>query len=431
MRTTSLISLCTVVALSGCERSWEEVAVKEPPKDLSFQVEWLDQHPNLKAVFFIDTERGWAVGNEGSILMTRDGGARWEPQRSGVKQWWLGDVHFVDRKTGWAVGFNWAEEAGVLHTSDGGATWTPDPRPQIKEAQAVQFIDAQRGWLMTSKTLLRTTDGGKSWSHFNTPAFGKIHFVDAVHGWATGEKSIFVTEDGGATWESRSMANPLPLLSLFFLNPSTGWTATYREVLRTKDGGKTWLSGPESASYYDNLQFIDELRGWATADKARVLRTSDGGETWEAWQWAEKSKEATRFNSLHFASPTHGWAVSDGGVILATRDGGKNWLEQNKVPGLEELGFKAKDGATGRAFDRATDPRIPQLELNPRQWRVSQILFANTSTGWAVGIHQPDSEGDPVGVVLSTVDGGVSWEPTYLQWKPTSKIGRASCRERV
>jgi hypothetical protein len=54
-------------------------------------------------VHFADVRTGWAVGDGGTILATRDGGASWEPQHSGTGQDLWG-VHFADARTGWAIG---------------------------------------------------------------------------------------------------------------------------------------------------------------------------------------------------------------------------------------------------------------------------------------------------------------------------------------
>ncbi|MFQ6007489.1 MAG: YCF48-related protein, partial [Candidatus Zixiibacteriota bacterium] len=37
---------------------------------------------DLRDVFFVDSKKGWAVGNSGVILYTADGGANWTVQNS-------------------------------------------------------------------------------------------------------------------------------------------------------------------------------------------------------------------------------------------------------------------------------------------------------------------------------------------------------------
>ncbi|MCO5125676.1 MAG: YCF48-related protein, partial [Rhizobacter sp.] len=59
---------------------------------------------NLYAVHFADRLRGWAVGANGTILATRDGGSSWAAQASGTRAS-LTSVQFAaDGLRGWAVG---------------------------------------------------------------------------------------------------------------------------------------------------------------------------------------------------------------------------------------------------------------------------------------------------------------------------------------
>ncbi len=51
----------------------------------------------------------------------------------------------------------------VLATSDGGATWVEDRTGIAGRDGDLEFLDADRGWLLTSGRLFRTTDGGLAW----------------------------------------------------------------------------------------------------------------------------------------------------------------------------------------------------------------------------------------------------------------------------
>src|SRR5205823_1258141 len=57
---------------------------------------------SLHAVQFVD-EEGWAVGDEGVIWHTINGGKEWERQPSGVRAS-LRALHFLDGFTGWVAG---------------------------------------------------------------------------------------------------------------------------------------------------------------------------------------------------------------------------------------------------------------------------------------------------------------------------------------
>src|SRR6516165_12643946 len=80
----------------------------------------------LHAVQFWDNREGWAVGDEGVIWHTIDGGKHWERQPSGVRASLRG-LHFLNPFTGWVVGREELPQGGsvgvVLATRDGGLKW--------------------------------------------------------------------------------------------------------------------------------------------------------------------------------------------------------------------------------------------------------------------------------------------------------------------
>lgn len=55
-------------------------------------------------VKFVSAGEGWAVGAEGTVLHTRDGGINWLSERSPTPHR-LERIYFTDRNHGWAVGF--------------------------------------------------------------------------------------------------------------------------------------------------------------------------------------------------------------------------------------------------------------------------------------------------------------------------------------
>src|SRR5262247_1343721 len=81
----------------------------------------------LHAVQFVDEREGWAVGDEGVVWHTIDGGQTWERQPTGLRAS-LRSVHFLNPFFGWVAG---REEqphgrgsVGVLlYTRDGGLKW--------------------------------------------------------------------------------------------------------------------------------------------------------------------------------------------------------------------------------------------------------------------------------------------------------------------
>src|SRR5689334_23426676 len=75
----------------------------------------------VHAVQFVDASEGWAVGDDGVVWHSIDGGATWERQKTGTRAS-LRAVHFQSPYTGWAVGR--LDQSGgsvgvMLRTTDG------------------------------------------------------------------------------------------------------------------------------------------------------------------------------------------------------------------------------------------------------------------------------------------------------------------------
>src|SRR6516225_2172886 len=74
---------------------------------------------------------------------------------------YLFGVSFTDANTGTAVGFG----GTILRTTDGGASWTRQSSGTTETLLGVSFTDANTGTAVGSGgTILRTTDGGASWT---------------------------------------------------------------------------------------------------------------------------------------------------------------------------------------------------------------------------------------------------------------------------
>ncbi len=128
----------------------------------------------------------------------------WTSQTSGsVANGFLG-ITFFDATHGWAVGGN----GTIRYTTDGGAHWNTPTSPAASALSSVAFPDAMHGWAVgNSGTILATTDGGAHWAAQNSNTTNwlmSVAFTDASHGWAVGNGGTMVrTINGGATGRRR------------------------------------------------------------------------------------------------------------------------------------------------------------------------------------------------------------------------------------
>jgi photosystem II stability/assembly factor-like uncharacterized protein len=138
--------------------------------------------------------------------------------------------------------------------------------------------DAKRGWAVgQSGTILRTEDGGHSWtSQHNLKVdegshlFG-VHAIDGSRAWAVGEwGSRIYTDDGGATWQDRSIPVTLSHPMFVWLSPDDQDKVRRGEVVYEDVGLNNVYCRPAPSH-----------RCWVVGEFGYIFHSDDLGETWE------------------------------------------------------------------------------------------------------------------------------------------------------
>ena len=144
--------------------------------------------------------------------------------------------------------------------------------------------------------ILRTSDGGTTWSFISLPALrnGQVtysYFLDVNKGWISmtdesGNKNFYGTINGGAAWTqlNNSRATPFNCDKMRFIDINTGYAlvAPY-EVYKTVNGGTTWEPLPRDNSFtylgYSNndLQWLSPNQLWAGGGHGFLEMSANGG----------------------------------------------------------------------------------------------------------------------------------------------------------
>jgi len=226
-------------------------------------VKQLDEAPfSFAAVFCLDTSTAWAVGSGwgddySNIHFTEDGGETWTRQRTGVKTH-LFDVEFTDYETGIAVG-GWCTNCSgsplfggyILSTTNGGDTWGLQYHDTtIMGFYAVDFTDVHSGIVTGALgTILRTTDGGISWTKQESGTndeFRDVCLIGADIGYAAGGETvepyrgtILRTTDGGLSWAEQQLSEQGFIFGVCFTDDRTGLAVGYGTIIKTISGGES------------------------------------------------------------------------------------------------------------------------------------------------------------------------------------------------
>ncbi len=300
--------------------------------------------------------------------MSTDGGTNWQRIDSGASTDYFG-VSAVNGHTGWAVGKN-----GIIaKTVDAWANLDYQRTRTISsDILDASFISADRGWIITSTTVYRTSDGGNVWEFLGSDNTGlkSVMFVDIAHGWIVGSSgNIQYTSSGGAVWVPQTSNTTVQLYDIHFIDLQNGWAVgSSGVILKTIDGGSNWTAGTSGTTeYLYSVYFVDANTGWVTGEWGWAAKSVDGGNTWTRLTSLYSGNRALR--SVYFHDSQTGWAVGGGtyaaGLTYRTIDGGTTWGSGSQAPTY-----------------------------------LTSVHFADSKNGLAVGND---------GVLLKTGNGGITW----------------------
>ena len=331
------------------------------------------------------------------------------------------DVAVMDEKRALVIGYG----GKIIESTDGGFTWGQIDAGTSKSLYSIGFAPGgQAGWIVGQEGLiLRTEDGGKSWTHQTAelwldplcedpeerkyrlgdieaipcqPAYlFAISVVDANTAHAIGDKSAYArTTDGGKTWNTRTL-----------------------KVASADEIGEDLKLAFEDPVLYD-VEFLDANRGYIVGEFGKIYYTDDGGDTFVEQQESLMDDESivdildlpTLFD-VEFFDDKHGIAAGLDGRIAETHDGGNDW---SFVPhGVDEFvdpfyaatilpdGTRWAVGASGQVVRADAGQPLERGDLGSRvnNW-IRRIRFHDSKHGWLVG---------GFGLIMNTDDGGKTW----------------------
>ena len=334
-----------VYAVEGTEQAPSAPRVNAPPLPSYRNPPRMRNDAAISDVFFLNPKRGWAVGDRGAIWTTFNGGSTWMLVDAPVDHNLFG-VHFFDENFGVAVG-----------------------------GEALPGGRNGRG------TILRTTDGGATWSeveHAGFPILRNVRVYDPQNILVGGDSSelypsgIFQSADSGLTWTAKTGLNRHEGWKRLAYNPldSTGFGiapgGTFQSI-----SGKSVTPSPlfdASTRLADLSQTDANSPLWLVGDRGLIRCSDDGGASWRRspGNLPSGAGESFDFRTVHASKERVRVAGSPGSQIFLSEDGGKNW----------------RSAPTGVS--------VP----------LRKIRFVDDLHGWGVG---------ELGVIVATTDGGRSW----------------------
>jgi immune inhibitor A len=248
-------------------------------------------------------------------------------------------VKFYDSNIGYAAGYS-----GLLKTIDGGISWTNVRSNNYY--RSIEVLDGNTVIAGGGNIISKTTNGGTSWTdiqNISCTVMG-VSFKDANNGvFVTDCGEMYKTTDIGGTWNKLTLGlSNLNLYTVKYLSNGTIIAAGWNDyIIRSTNDGTSWTSQQLSGSSYAfwSMSFKDNSNGIMVGYGGMVFKTTNGGSSWAS------VTSGINYDQYGISYQSNGSAISVGvqGTIYRSGDDGSTWTRQqsgttNYLYGVNTIG---------------------------------------------------------------------------------------------
>lgn len=313
-----------------------------------------------------------------NIFLSNDGGLTWSNNTTiGADQFGLRFNGFHHNGDDFWIASNGTE---ILYSNDGLQSATSQFAAFRPSFEQMSFPSDEVGYALQERNgMMKTTDGGDTWSPISTDFFTVSRDFLVLD-----EETVIIpynssgpqiTEDGGDTWSPLFPADIQDTTYVFHIEQlPSGRLYLYGAVhgAYSDDGGATW-----SVIYHGfggfprSMIFLDDQRGFVGSDGGRIYATTDGGASW------------TQVHNGQFTNqPISNLFAIDDNTIM------------NTVSGTSRC---SNDGGITWTTDACNGVRAP-----------GQIIVAPDGTYYSA--RNLSSSSDVQTEIQRSMDGGLTWE---------------------
>jgi photosystem II stability/assembly factor-like uncharacterized protein/PKD repeat protein len=203
----------------------------------------------------------------------------------------------------------------------------------------------------------------------------------------------------------------------------------------------------------DDFHFINPRQGWAISPcynyltphkPGQIYKTNDGGVNWQVLV----NNSTTFFRSIGFADSLTGWVGNLGDSVSTpdtiplyhTTDGGHTWHPVTNIPNPQPKGICGISVVTDSivyAYGRYYGPPVllktvdkgatwTSTDMSPYASGLVDAHFFNKDTGFVTGCIGNTSTQQQQALILSTFDGGATWQTRHISTRPDEEVWKIS-----
>jgi photosystem II stability/assembly factor-like uncharacterized protein len=232
-------------------------------------------------IHFISTSVGIAVGldflgNNEFIARTTDAGLTWNivnTYSGGEYPRYLKAIKMANSSLGFAVGSN----GRILKTLNGGESWTTVASGTTNDLKDITSIGSSTWIAVGDQTILRSTNSGNTWSvvsypgtYFNSVS-GDFNFLIAAG------NSIFKSSNSGLSWQLSQEISNVDAKGCAVTSSTTAFAAG-NGVLKTENSAANWGVQAGLMEFdFEGTGFYDATTGFVFGEDGIMYKTTVGG----------------------------------------------------------------------------------------------------------------------------------------------------------
>jgi len=199
-----------------------------------------EYNTDIRAIFMLNANEGYAGGESGVVYRTTNSGADWVYHGS------LGGPSITDIAfpPGSTTGYGCGGSGNIFEITSSGITKTNINT--VSSLASITFPSATEGWCCGENAIRHYTNG--AWTadqSYASGGYNSIYFVPGTtQGWCVGDTGRILHTTDGMSWQIQT--NPdtteYTLHDVFFKDTSNGWAVGNGGILlHTTDGGSNWV----------------------------------------------------------------------------------------------------------------------------------------------------------------------------------------------
>jgi photosystem II stability/assembly factor-like uncharacterized protein len=167
-----------------------------------------DTSASFEDIDFVDEKEGFIADRNNNLFRTLDGGVSWDKVPVGIAGTVIRDLKCIDSDTLLiaAGGDPMSEYGYIFRSTDKGNSWDTI---QTLNLINLFFLDKKTGYACGFNGIEKTSDAGRTWDTIASTPFEHILFFNENIGFASLKRSLFSTSDGGKNWKLvKTIVNP-------------------------------------------------------------------------------------------------------------------------------------------------------------------------------------------------------------------------------